>query len=95
MSEGSYASQVAALEIEFQTYVEKLKRDWLSKNRSTSRDVFEVMRPREKEEVYHRIDEWGRYITPLAEAWWSQRGWAVIWPDDNSQPMQYRKLEAP
>lgn len=76
-------------------YVEDLQRRWLVGKRSTSKDVFEVMRPKEREQVYQTIRNWEVYITPIAEAWWRERGYGVIWPEKNSDPMRVYKLEEP
>lgn len=92
-------SQVAASSTELNTlweehkaYVGDLKATWLVQNRMNSRNVLEVMPPQERAEVHRRIAEWARYITPLAEAWWKERGYRVVWPDDNSKSMQVFKL---
>jgi len=86
-------AEFMALDAEYRKYVGKLQAAWIARNRSTSRDVLEVMSPRDREEVDNIIARWGRYITPLAEAWWRERGYEVIWPDDNSKPVQFRKLD--
>lgn len=86
-------AEFEALGRDFKEYVEGLKREWLSKNRVESRDVLEVMRPEERQKVNGKVRQWGDYITPLAEAWWKERGYSVTWPDDNSKPMQFQKLE--
>jgi hypothetical protein len=86
-------TELETLGREFVAYVEDLKREWLRENRVESRDVYEVMRPEEQERVHGRIRQWERYITPLSESWWRERGYSVIWPDDNSKPMQVQKLE--
>jgi hypothetical protein len=78
---------------EFKEYVDVLKRDWLRNNRVDSKDVYEVMRPDQREQVQGKIRQWEAYITPFAEAWWKERGYRVIWPHDNSEPMQIQKLE--
>jgi hypothetical protein len=79
---------------EFRTYVEELKRKWTVGKRVDSKEVYEVMNARDRERVDNIIDAWGRYITPFAEAWWKERGYGVVWPDDNSEPMQVVKLDA-
>ena len=79
---------------EFREHVETLKREWLHRNRIDSKEVYEVMRPEERVSVNTRIRAWERYITPLSETWWKERGYNVIWPDDNSKPMQIQKLES-
>ena len=83
-----------ALDEEYRAYISELKVSWLVQNRFDSWDVYEVMRPEERKKVHQRIAQWGRYITPFAEAWWKKRGYAVVWPDDDSKPMQVCKLEA-
>jgi hypothetical protein len=90
----SIQSEVDALNAEYEVYVRKLRTAWLSQNRVNSNDVYEVMRPEQRAEVHQRIAQWGRYITPLAEAWWKERGYGVIWPEDDSKPMQVYRLEA-
>jgi hypothetical protein len=77
------------------SYIEDLQRKWLVGKRSRSRDVYEVMSPADREEVHQTIRAWGRYIEPIAEAWWRERGYGVIWPEDNTKPMQVYKLEQP
>jgi hypothetical protein len=92
--ERSAESEFAALETEFRAYLDRLKAEWLSQNRVQSRDVYEVMHPQERAEVHSRIALWSQYITPLAEAWWREHGYGIIWPDDDSKPMQVYKLDA-
>ncbi len=82
----------AALSTEYETYIKGLKVEWISKNRLDSKDVYEVMRPEQQAEVRRRLVQWDHYICPLAEAWWSQRGYGVLWPANNSQPMKIYKL---
>lgn len=83
-----------ALSKEFEKYINELKRKWLSQNRIDSRDVYEVMSQTQRAEVHRRIAQWSSYITPLAEAWWKERGYGVTWPADDSKPMLIRKLTA-
>ena len=84
--------QFDALNHAYTEYIEDLKRKWLSTNRMDSKDVYEVMRPEQQQEVKRRITEWSSYIAPLAEAWWKNHGFEVVWPEDNSHPMKVRKL---
>ncbi len=86
-------SEVKVLDKEYQTYIGKLKANWLSQNRVCTRVVYEIMSDDERARVHQRINQWKRYITPLAEAWWKKRGYGVVWPDDDSKPMQVHKLE--
>jgi len=82
------------LDQEYRAYIDKLKTEWLQHNRMRSQDVYEVMRPQEQAEVHRRMDQWKRYVTPLAEAWWKEHGYGVVWPDDDSKPIQVHKLKA-
>lgn len=86
-------AEIDALFAEHKAYIDDLKRKWLAQNRMDSKDVYEVMRPQEREEVHRRIAQWGRYITPIAEAWWEERGYGVVWPEDNSETMRVFRLE--
>ncbi len=90
----SAQDEVDALNKQYRAYILKLREAWLSQHRPHSRDVYEVMRPEEREKVHQLITQWGRYVTPLAEAWWKERGYGVVWPADDSKPMQVYKLEA-
>ena len=79
---------------EYRAYIDRLKADWLSQNRVNSRDIYEVMSPEEQAQVHQSIAQWGRYVTPLAEAWWRERGYGITWPTDDSEPMRLHKLGA-
>jgi hypothetical protein len=92
MNDGASAQTETDLNNEFRLYVENLKAAWLRQNQMNSRDVFEVMRPEERAKVHGTIRQWERYITPLVEAWWKERGYGVTWPDHNLKPMQVHKL---
>lgn len=78
---------------EYKEYIEGLKRKWVPKNQVHSKDVFEVMDRFDREKVEQKMKDWERYITPLAEDWWKDRGYGVIWPDDNTKPMQVLLLK--
>jgi hypothetical protein len=85
-------AEVDDLNVEYKKYIEGLWARWIPENRVRSRDVFEVMRPEEQAKVRRVADLWADYVTPFAEAWWKERGYGVIWPKDNSKPMQVYKL---
>lgn len=78
---------------EFIAYSENVRSEWDRKNRPQFKNVWEVMSDFEREQVNRVIADWAAYIGPLADAWWKERGYKVIWPNDNSKPMQYEKLE--
>ncbi len=86
--------EVNALNVEYEAYVRRLRMAWLRENRVDSKDVYEVMHPTEREKVHECIAQWRRYITSLAEAWWKDRGYGVVWPRDDSKPMRVYKLKA-
>ncbi len=78
---------------EFKLYIGKLKTKWRDENKpSTFRDVYEVLRPDQIKQIDDHNNLWDRYVTPIAEAWWKERGYGVNWPDDNSKPVGYYKL---
>ncbi len=78
---------------EFRIYIDELKTKWKVNNRPPQfKDVYEILRPDEKAQIESHINNWDRYITPIAEEWWKQRGYGVNWPDDNSKPVGYYKL---
>lgn len=86
-------AEVDALFDEHEAFIRKVRIKWVAENRPRSRDVYEVMSSASKQEVHNIIDRWARYVTPLAEAWWKERGYGVVWPDNDSEPMQIYKLE--
>lgn len=85
-------TEFVTLDQEYKKYISELSTKWNRNNRVDSRDVYEVMRPEQQEEVHRRIAQWSYYITPLAEAWWKKLGYEVVWPNDNAKPMKVRKL---
>lgn len=82
-----------ALDNEYRLHIGKLKTSWLSTNQVESKRVYEVMYQHEQAEVQGKISAWSRYIKPLAEDWWKERGYGVVWPEDDSQPMKVYELE--
>jgi|GEM_PF-2508023 len=83
-----------ALDKQYVAHIKPLKFAWIQANRVNSRDVYEVMTPDQQDEIKRRLAGYPEYITPLAEAWWRERGYGVTWPDDDSQPMNVYKLAA-
>lgn len=95
MTEENQKMEFQALDAEYQEYIRRLKIEWMIKNPFNSRDVMEIWDDRERERATQHLNGWKCYITPLAEAWWKERGWGIIWPDDDSKPTQCYKLEIP
>ncbi|HVU80024.1 MAG TPA: hypothetical protein VHD37_01530 [Candidatus Paceibacterota bacterium] len=87
-------AEFAAYDKEYKFYLEELRIDWLKTHRHRSNKVYEVMEPWEQEEVHQIIAAWARYVIPLVEAWWKERGYDVEWPADNDKPMRLIKREA-
>lgn len=87
-------AKIDALNKQFEAYIRKLRVEWIAKNRVHSQDVYEVMRPEEQARVRGIAAQWPKYITPLAEAWWSARGYGLTWPNDDSQPVKIHKLSS-
>lgn len=85
--------ELGVLSKEYRVYIKGLRAGWRAKNQVKSRDVYELMSEIERSQVSYRIAKWARYITPLAEAWWRERGYRVEWPDDDSKPMKVFKVE--
>jgi hypothetical protein len=85
--------ELRKLNTEYREYIMNIKRKWTAENRMRSNRVYETMYKEEREEVHRRIAQWGRYITPIAEKWWAERGYGCIWPDDDNLPMQVYLLE--
>ena len=81
--------EVDSLSVEYRSYIDKLEIAWKKENKPPSfTDVYEVLRPDQREEINQYMSNWAKYITPLTEAWWKVRGMGVQWPDDDSKPMQ-------
>ena len=94
MDDSEKQTKFDSLNKEYETYISKLKAEWHRNNKPPqSRDVYEVMNREDREKVAWYIREWSIYITPFAEAWWKERGYGVIWPDDDSKPMKVYELE--
>jgi len=81
-----------ALNEEYNEYVQKLKQEWLMKNPVSSDRVYETMDRHEMDEVEKKRVQWDHYIRPLVEAWWKERGYEIIWPDESSKKVKIRKI---
>ena len=68
------------LHLEYKEFVIILRMSWTSQNRSSSDKPYELMSYKKRKEVDDIIMRWQEYITPLAEAWWKERGWTIHWP---------------
>ncbi len=88
-------AEINALSQEYKAHIEGLQKAWLRENnhRPKHHTLYELD-PREQERVDFVIKRWSEYITPIAEAWWKERGFGIIWPKGSSQPCQIFKLEA-
>lgn len=87
-------AEIEDLRVAYQAYIETLRRDWLDQFRIQSRNAYEMTRPEQREEEIDAcIAGWRIYKTPFEEAWWKERGYKVVWPDDDLQPMEVHRLE--
>lgn len=86
--------QVNMLNSEYAEYISDLQRNWRSEHRFESNNVYETLTSDERNKLKGYISAWERYITPLAEVWWKERGFGVVWPENNSDSMQVYPLEA-
>jgi hypothetical protein len=84
---------LAALKHEYEAYIKPIRSAWLAENRDRSNEVYEVMRPEDRERVHGIMARWEQHATVLTEAWWKERGYGVVWPDDNSKPMKVFRLD--
>lgn len=92
MNQDPATQRFELLNKEFYQYVETLRREWLIKNRGYPGKVYETMTPKERVEVQNKIMAWREYITPLAEAWWKERGFELFWPEDDCKPVRLFEL---
>ena len=83
-----------ALDIEYQEYIHKLKFEWKRENPFHSDKVIEIWDTHDKERADSYAADWAYYVKPFAEAWWKERGYGIIWPNDNSKSSQIYKLES-
>ncbi len=87
-------AEVDALNEEYKKYIDRISFEWRQRpeNRSYSKDVYEVMSESDRAVVHAIVKRWPAYVAPFAEAWWRERGFECIWPDNDSEPMKVRKL---
>lgn len=88
-------NDIARLDVEFKTFVERLRPRWLRENnRPPQAWVLYELDAGEQQRVRGVIQQWEQYITPIAERWWKRRGFGIRWPDDASKPCQVYRLPA-
>lgn len=83
-------ADVDALDREYRNYIGELRRAWLRENNNPPRGghVYEIDLE-EQRRVAGVIRRWSEYITPVAEKWWQERGFGVVWPDDPFSPTMH------
>jgi len=89
----SGADRARLLDIEYQRFISNERIKWHIENRFHSRNVWEVMSEYERKEVAEYTKKWARHITPISEKWWKERGYGVIWPENDEDPMKVYELE--
>ena len=55
------------LHAEYKAFVLRERVDWLRKNPPPTNECYEVMSPRDQNEVHTIVARWGTHITPLTE----------------------------
>jgi hypothetical protein len=80
-------TSIAVLELEYKSYVDTLRAAWIRENYVRSKDVYEVMSEMDRARVNQRMRAWDRYITPLVEKWWEDRGYVLVWPENDTDPV--------
>ncbi len=93
MTEEEQKNEFLSLDTEYQEYIKRLKVEWHQQNPFHSRNVIEVWSNHEREQADQHIARWKCYVTPLAETWWKERGWGIIWPDNDAESTKVFKLE--
>ena len=93
MSDNFEQKEFEVLCKEHRKYIEEIRFRWLPNNQIESTRVYEIMYPHEQERVHQKISEWEKYITPISEAWWKERGYGVVWPENNTDPVGYYRLK--
>ena len=68
-------AEIDVLNKEYRNYIGGLKRAWMRENNRPQRQyILYELDADERARVHGVIHSWERYITPLAERWWRQRG---------------------
>lgn len=83
---------IDTLNAEYKKYILALRRVWLAENRDKSRVLYELMSPDQRAHVHRVTTRWQEYITPIAEAWWAERGYAITWPEGESKSITVHEL---
>ena len=76
---------------QYEEYVRNERSAWLARAQLRFKNVYEVMSEAERRDVQQCMFEWEYYITPLAEAWWKERGWTIHWPSKNTDGCRFTK----
>lgn len=79
-------ADVDILTEEFKDFIGDLRRKWLQENNDRSQGIGRLYEidPEEQRRVKRVTARWAEHITPIAEEWWRQRGFGVIWSKDPS-----------
>lgn len=86
-------AEVDALNVQYQTFIEELQVRWLQENntRPQAWRLYELD-AEERQRVDGVTRRWGQYITPIAENWWKERGFGIVWPETLSETCKIYKL---
>ena len=94
VAEAMTQAKFEALHRTHREYIEGLQKEWLQENnhRPKAWRLYELD-AEERQRVDGVIRNWEEYVTPLAEAWWRERGFGVRWPKKSSESCEYYKLK--
>lgn len=87
------SKSVRELDMEYQQFIAAERVKWNAENHIHSNNVWETMYEFEREACRSLVKKWEYHITPISEKWWKDRGYGVIWPEDNKDPMKVYKLD--
>jgi hypothetical protein len=76
--------------VQYEQFVKSERAKWRANNPPPN-ELWELMSDREREVVYRLVDNWKNHITPLAEAWWKERGYIIHWPADDKGSCWYSR----
>lgn len=87
-------AEINSLNGMYKSFIERLRKKWLRHNNHPlkPRRLYELD-AEERQRVDGVIRAWERYVTPIAEKWWGQRGFGIRWPEKSSDPCQIYRLE--
>lgn len=77
---------------EYQRYIAGERTRWIEARGIRTDTLAPLLSQEARNKIENLSHAWSEHITPLAEAWWNQRGYGVVWPEEHTRPMQVYKL---